>query len=125
MSKFFKVRHPFTVQVSGHPDHVFFARELGFLEFDELRTIIKSKMPDAPRNVFGRALLQAVVLASIEEQDGTLSYTEKDWVREIESVAAIVGKNAMKAQGYDVDAKQPAEPEVESEQSEEDAAKNP
>jgi hypothetical protein len=54
----------------------------------------------------------SVVVASVEEEDGTHSYTSDEWRMEIKSAVLQLGKAALKVQGIDVDAvSEPLKPE--------------
>jgi hypothetical protein len=116
MSKFFNVRTPVSIRI-GEQAHTFYIRELGYLRFMEMNA--KTGGPDTPRDERGLALMKAVCLAAIEEEDGTLSYTEDDWQNELQEVVRTLSRAAMKAQGVDLE-KNRAQADV----SEEDAEGN-
>ena len=113
MSKYFNIRHPLTVTIAD-TSHDYFIRELGYLHLQE---IMRKSREEADKALAGLALMQAVVLASVEEPDGTLSYTADTWRDEVQHAVVEVGKAAMKAQGIDID-KAKDEPELTLEQSE-------
>jgi hypothetical protein len=107
MSKYFNIRHPLTVTI-GDQSHEYFIRELGYLHLQELIRTVKSDRSDTERS--GLALMQAIVLASVEESDGSLSYQAEDWRNELERAVLEIGKAAMKVNGLDIDkAKENAE----------------
>jgi hypothetical protein len=99
MSKFFNVRTPVPIRI-GDQSHTFYIRELGYLHFMEMNA---RSGPEMSRNDRGLALMKAVCLAAIEEEDGTLSYTEEEWNQELRQVVTTLSKAAMKAQGVDLD----------------------
>lgn len=113
MSKYFTLKHPLTVAVGGQT-HDFVIRELGYLEYDEIQRKALSGLDESNKNNAGMELMKAVVLASVQEPDGSVSYTEEEWRTELKDVVLQVGKAAMKAQGIDLDAKkEDAEPMTE------------
>lgn len=99
----FTITHPLTVKVGGQT-HEYVIRELGYLEYDEIQRKALS-VQESNKNRVGMGLMKAVVLASVQEPDGSPSYTEEEWRTELEDVVLQVGKAAMKAQGIDMDAK--------------------
>jgi hypothetical protein len=98
MSKFFNVRTAVPITV-GDQTHTFYIRELGYLRFMEMNSSIGS---DLERSDRGLALMNAVCLAAIEEEDGSLSYTEDTWRDELKEVVRTLSTAAMKAQGVDL-----------------------
>lgn len=110
MSKYFALRTPCKVDVNGK-SHTFHIRELGYLEFEALRSSALASSSD-DKELAGVGLMGLVVLASVEEEDGSASYSEAEWRLEIKSVVLQLGKAALKVQGIDVDAKhEPMTPE--------------
>lgn len=103
MSKYFGLRTPCKIELNGKT-HTFHIRELGYLEFEELRSKAISEGSDEDKERTGLRIMDAVVVASTEEEDGTASYTAAEWRREVKAVVLQLGKAAMKAQGIDVDA---------------------
>jgi hypothetical protein len=103
MSKYFGLRIACPVEVNGK-SHTFHIRELGYLEFEELRNKAVSGATDGDKERTGLRIMDAVVVASVEEEDGKPSYNEAEWRREIKDVVLKLGKAAMKVQGIDVDA---------------------
>lgn len=103
MSKYFGIRTPCKVDLNGK-SQTFFIRELGYLEFEELRNKVVSGASDADKERTGLRIMDAVVLSSVELQDGSPAYSEAEWRREVKDAVLQLGKAAMKAQGIDVDA---------------------
>lgn len=109
----FMITHPLTVKVGGQT-HEYVIRELGYLEYDAIQRKALSGLDESNKNNAGIELMKAVVLASVQEPDGSASYTEEEWRTELKDVVLQVGKAAMKAQGVDLDArKEEAEPMTE------------
>jgi hypothetical protein len=99
MSKFFTVRTPISVRV-GDQTHTFFIRELGYMRLIEMNAAIGVGMERSAR---GLAIMKAICLAAIEEEDGTLSYTEEEWRDEVRDAVTQLSRAAMKAQHLDLD----------------------
>lgn len=111
MSKYFGLRTACKIELNGK-SHTFHIRELGYLEFEELRNKAINGAGDGDKERAGLRIMDAVVVASAEEEDGKASYTADEWRREIKDVVLQLGKAAMKAQGIDVDAvSEPLKPE--------------
>lgn len=109
----FTITHPLTVTVGGQK-HEYVIRELGYLEYDAIQRKALSGLDESNKNNAGIELMKAVVLASVQEPDGSPSYSEEEWRTELKDVVLQVGKAAMKAQGVDLDAKkEDAEPMAE------------
>jgi hypothetical protein len=109
----FMIKHPLTVTVGGET-HEYVIRELGYLEYDEIQRKALSGLIESNKNNAGMELMKAVVVASVQELDGSQSYTEEEWRTELKDVVLQVGKAAMKAQGVDLDSrKEDAEPMTE------------
>lgn len=103
MSKYFGIRTECPVEKNGKK-HTFHIRELGYLEFEELRNKAVSGANGEDKERTGLRIMDAVVVASVEEEDGSASYSPAEWRREIKDVVLQLGKAAMKVQGIDVDA---------------------
>lgn len=103
MSKYFGSRTECPIEVNGKK-HTFHIRELGYLEFEELKNRTVRGITDENKERTGLRIMDAVVVASVEEEDGTASYTADEWRREIKDAVLKLGKAAMKVQGIDVDA---------------------
>lgn len=86
-------RHAVDVQYKGESFR-FYARELGYMHFQEL---CSAKYPE-PRGV---NILNAVVLACIENEDCTPAFTSHTWRNAPKSVAEPITSAAMKAQGIE------------------------
>lgn len=100
MSRHFKtIRTPVVIEVGGE-SHTFFLRELGYLHFLEINRSAGAGLSKEDR---GFAIMEAVALASIEEDDGKPSYTAEEWRNERKEVVAPLSKAAMKAQGIDIE----------------------
>lgn len=108
------VREPITVQ-TGEKTRTYYIRELGYLEFDELEKRARTGVVE--KELAGIAVLNATVLASVEEEDGTAAFTIETWKRVRKQVFFKIGKAAMKAQGLDVDAAK-TEPPMSTEEAE-------
>lgn len=108
------VREPITIR-TGENTHTYYIRELGYLEFDELEKAARAGLAD--KEHAGIAVLNATVLASVEEEDGTAAFTMDTWKRVRKEVFFKIGKAAMKAQGLDVDAAK-SEPPMSQEEAE-------
>jgi hypothetical protein len=108
----FTITHPLTVTVGGQ-SHDYVIRELGYLEYNEIQRKAVAGVDESNKNNAGIALMKAVVLASVQELDGSPSYTAEEWRTELKDVVLQVGKAAMKAQGIDMDAKEDKEPMTE------------
>lgn len=100
----FTITHPLTVTVGGQT-HEYAIRELGYLEYDAIQRKALTRPDESNKSNAGMELMKAVVIASVQEPDGSPSYTEAEWRTELKDVVLQVGKAAMKAQGIDVDAK--------------------
>jgi hypothetical protein len=103
MSKYFGSRTECPVEIKGKK-HTFYIRELGYLEFEELRNKAVTGTSEGDKERTGLRIMDAVVVASVEEEDGTASYTADEWRKEIKDAVLQLGKAAMKVQGIDVDA---------------------
>jgi hypothetical protein len=115
MDKSLTVREPITIE-TGETKRTYYIRELGYLEFDELEKTVRGAAPDKERA--GIAVLNATVIASVEEEDGTAAFTAETWKCVRKEVFFKIGKAAMKMQGLDVDSAR------EKELTEEEAAGN-
>lgn len=83
----------------------YFARELGYFEFQELEEQI-SEMPDktdVQKNKRGLALMKLVTVASIENEDGNPALTMDSLRKLHRDIARPLSDAAMKAQGIDMD----------------------
>ena len=110
MSKYFTIRHPLTIEIGGQK-HVFYIRELGFAHFEELKDkVLGDGVAASDKERQGLELMKEVVLACVEEEDGSLSYSAEDWRSEVRAVVLQIGKAAMKAQGFDLDGIKSDEP---------------
>lgn len=115
MSTYFKIRHPLTVTV-GEQTHDFYVRELGYIEFQELKRKTQAQIAQgSEKDRSGIELMTATVLACVEEEDGSRSYTDDGLRTEIPAVLMQLGKAALKAQGIDVDKPSDDEPMTEEE----------
>lgn len=103
MDKSLTVREPIIIE-TGDVKRTYYIRELGYLEFDELEKAARTGAKD--KDQAGIAVLNATVIASVEEEDGTPAFTAETWKRVRKQVFFKIGKAAMKAQGLDVDAAQ-------------------
>lgn len=103
MDKSLTVREPIIIE-TGDVKLTYYIRELGYLEFDELEKAARTGAKD--KDQAGIAVLNATVIASVEEEDGTPAFTAETWKRVRKQVFFKIGKAAMKAQGLDVDAAQ-------------------
>lgn len=101
MDKSLTVREPIIIE-TGETKRTYYIRELGYLEFDELEKAARTGAKD--KDQAGIAVLNATVIASVEEEDGTPAFTAETWKRVRKQVFFKIGKAAMKAQGLDVDA---------------------
>jgi hypothetical protein len=101
MSKYFGSRTECPIEVNGKK-HTFHIRELGYLEFEELKR--KAAKNGNDKELMGIGLMGDVVVHSVEEQDGSASYTDDEWRKELKDVVLELGKAALKVQGIDVDA---------------------
>ena len=100
MSKFFRIRHSVPITYGG-VSHLYFAREMGYEEFNELKEKVLAAETNGEKERKGFALMKATVLACIEEEDGTPSYqSEEEYRVELKPIILELGKAAMKAQGY-------------------------
>lgn len=81
----------------------YFARELGYIHFQEL---CAAKYPE-PRGV---SILTAVVLACMESEDGKPAFTAADWRDAPKAVVEPVSKAAMQAQGIEDSEEENPEP---------------
>src|SRR5688500_11068464 len=106
MSKYFSVRHPLTITI-GEQSHTFFVRELSFAKFKEINESTEAEN-DSER---GLLLLKKLVLAAVEEEDGSMSYDEASWDDELKDVVGQLGRAVMKAQGVDMDKQQETKPQ--------------
>ena len=95
---FERERHPVDLTYKGK-SYRFYARELGYMHFQEL---CSAKYPE-PRGVH---ILNAVVLASVETEDGKPAFTAQTWRDAPKAIAEPLSAAAMKAQGIDDAAKQ-------------------
>ena len=102
---FERERHALDVEHKGK-SYRFYARELGYIHFQEL---CAAKYPE-PRGVH---VLNAVVLACMETEDGKPAFTASDWRNAPKGIAEPVSSAAMKAQGIETDTEE--KPEAESE----------
>lgn len=84
-------RHALDLEYKGQ-SYRLFARELGYIHFQEL---CSAKYPD-PRGV---GVLNAVVLACMETEDGKPAFTAQTWRDAPKAIAEPVSTAAMKAQG--------------------------
>lgn len=122
MDKSLTVREPIIIE-TGDVKRTYYIRELGYLEFDELEKAARTGAKD--KDQAGIAVLNATVIASVEEEDGTPAFTAETWKRVRKQVFFKIGKAAMKAQGLDVDAAQkPALTEEEAEGNAEPSRKS-
>lgn len=103
MSKYFGLLTPCKIDLNGKT-HTFHIRELGYLEFEDLRNNAVRKSNGEDKERVGLRIMDAVVVASVQEEDGQPSYNEAEWRCEIKDVVLQLGKAAMKAQGIDLDA---------------------
>ena len=92
---FERERHAVDVEYKGK-SYRFYARELGYIHFQEL---CAGKYPD-PRGV---GVLNAVVLACMETEDGKPAFSAKDWRDAPKAIAEPISTAAMKAQGINPD----------------------
>lgn len=113
MSKYFgaTVREPVTVSFNGK-SHQFYIRELGFVHRQQIFVGAGFGMNPTAKHV---AILDELVLESVEEQDGSKSYNADDWRDESREVADQLYEAVKKANGIGKD---------EPEQTAEEAAKN-
>lgn len=112
MSRHFEtLRQALTVRARGQ-EHTFYIRELGFLQFHEIQRKAGASLKGADR---GLAIMEAIALAAVEEEDGTPSYkTADEWRSEIKEVVDALSKPIMKAQGIDLDQKADPLPEAQA-----------
>ena len=98
-------RHAIDVEYRKKP-YRFYAREMGYIRFQEM---CSAKYEGAR----GTAILNAVVLACIETEDGKPAFTAETWRDVPKAVAEPISKAAMRAQGIDPD--EPDKPEAATE----------
>lgn len=96
---FDRERHPVDVTHKGQ-SYRFYARELGYIHFQELS---RAKYPD-PRDIH---LMSAVVVASVEKEDGKPAFTFQTWRDAPQVVVEVVLSAAMKAQGLEYSKEEP------------------
>jgi hypothetical protein len=114
MSKYFgaTVREPITVSFNGK-SHQFFVRELGFVHRQQIFIGTGFGLNPAARSA---AIMNELVIASVEEQDGSKSYDSDSWLEESREVSDQLYVAVKKANHIGVDES--------PEQTAEEAAKN-
>lgn len=86
-------------------EHIYYARELGYFEFQELEEQI-DHMPgktEDEKNKRGLALMKLITVASIESEDGTAALTQEKLRKLHKDLARPLADAAMLAQGIDME----------------------
>lgn len=107
-------------------EQVYYARELGYFEFQELEEQL-DHMPEktqADKNRRGLALMKLITVASVETEDGTAVLTQETLRKLHKDVARPLSDAAMKAQGIDMEKirKEAIEAEASGKPAEDEAA---
>lgn len=104
MEQFDTERHKVTVTHKGK-EHTYYARELGYFEFQELDSSL-DHMPistEKEKNNRGLAFMKAVTVASIETEERTPAFDAVSLKRLPKECAEPLSDAAMKAQGIDME----------------------
>lgn len=85
--------------------YVYFVRELGYFEFQELRDLVQARAGESERErtARGMALMRAVTAAATELEDGSPAFDERTLKKLPKALAEPLSDAAMKAQGIDMD----------------------
>lgn len=86
-------------------DYIFFVRELGYFEFQDLRDLVQGRDAESEKQKVARgmALMRAVTLAAVETEDGSPAFDERGLRKLPRALAEPLSDAAMKAQGIDME----------------------
>lgn len=107
MSKFKTPREPLTVTFRGE-SYTYYIRELPYAQRQEL--LKRARTSEVDPEETGLAVIRAIVLESVEEEDGEKAYTSESWAQEYREVVTEVSKAALLAQGLDLKERKPEVP---------------